>query len=323
MLAELRRCARRRRAPRRSAAPPIRSSRTRNTFGALTLAASWRATSSCERHRRGRLRRTRSPRWRASTRRVAARAEGAARCMSCACAPGAAARRRRQQGQPPAADAQPRAAGPQRRAARANGRVALEMLRRRRPSTCCCSTSRCRRWTASRCSSSSLADRAAARPAGDRDLVARGPRQHRALHRARRRGLPAPSRSTPVLLKARIGASLEKKRLRDQQKELVRRFATSEVAQDLQQSGFALGGRRVRGSVMFCRHPRLHRAGRVAAAGRDDRAAQHLLHADVRRDQRPRRRRQPDDRRRPDGDLRRAAAARRPRRRRRCAPRSR
>ncbi|MGE5615310.1 MAG: adenylate/guanylate cyclase domain-containing protein, partial [Bacillota bacterium] len=55
----------------------------------------------------------------------------------------------------------------------------------------------------------------------------------------------------PVLLKARIGASLEKKRLRDQQKELVQRFATSAVAQDLQQSGFSLGGRRVRGSVMF------------------------------------------------------------------------
>ncbi len=55
----------------------------------------------------------------------------------------------------------------------------------------------------------------------------------------------------PVLLRARIGASLEKKRLRDQQKELVRRFATSEVAQDLQQSGFALGGRRVQGAVMF------------------------------------------------------------------------
>lgn len=54
-----------------------------------------------------------------------------------------------------------------------------------------------------------------------------------------------------VLLKARIGASLEKKRLRDQQKEMVRRFATSEVAQDLQQSGFALGGRRVSGTVMF------------------------------------------------------------------------
>ena len=55
----------------------------------------------------------------------------------------------------------------------------------------------------------------------------------------------------PVLLKARIDSSLEKKRLRDQQQELVRRFATSEVAQDLQQSGFALGGRRVQGTVMF------------------------------------------------------------------------
>jgi class 3 adenylate cyclase len=55
----------------------------------------------------------------------------------------------------------------------------------------------------------------------------------------------------PVLLRARIGASLEKKRLRDQQKELIRRFATSEVAQDLAESGFALGGRHVRSSVMF------------------------------------------------------------------------
>jgi len=54
-----------------------------------------------------------------------------------------------------------------------------------------------------------------------------------------------------VLLKARIESSLEKKRLRDQQKELIRRFATSEVAEDLQQSGFALGGRRIHGSVMF------------------------------------------------------------------------
>jgi adenylate cyclase len=56
----------------------------------------------------------------------------------------------------------------------------------------------------------------------------------------------------PVLLKARINSSLEKKRLRDQQKELVRRFATSEVATDLQQSGFALGGKQVRATVMFC-----------------------------------------------------------------------
>jgi class 3 adenylate cyclase len=61
--------------------------------------------------------------------------------------------------------------------------------------------------------------------------------------------LPKPVNA--VLLKARIGASLEKKRLRDEQRELVRRFATSEVAQDLQQSGFALGGKRVRASVMF------------------------------------------------------------------------
>ena len=61
--------------------------------------------------------------------------------------------------------------------------------------------------------------------------------------------LPKPV--NPVLLKARIGASLEKKRLRDEQRELLRRFATSEVAQDLQQSGFALGGKRVHASVMF------------------------------------------------------------------------
>jgi class 3 adenylate cyclase len=62
--------------------------------------------------------------------------------------------------------------------------------------------------------------------------------------------LPKPV--NPVLLRARIGSSLEKKRLRDQQKELVKRFATSEVAQDLQQSGFALGGKRIEGTVMFC-----------------------------------------------------------------------
>jgi len=61
--------------------------------------------------------------------------------------------------------------------------------------------------------------------------------------------LPKPV--NPVLLKARLAASLEKKRLRDQQKEWMRRFATREVVQDLQQSGFALGGKRVRGAVMF------------------------------------------------------------------------
>jgi adenylate cyclase len=62
--------------------------------------------------------------------------------------------------------------------------------------------------------------------------------------------LPKPV--NPVLLRARIGASLEKKHLRDQQKEMVRRFATSAVAQDLQESGFSLGGRWVEGSVLFC-----------------------------------------------------------------------
>jgi class 3 adenylate cyclase len=61
--------------------------------------------------------------------------------------------------------------------------------------------------------------------------------------------LPKPVNA--VLLKARIDASLEKKRLRDEQREIVRRFATWEVAQDLEQSGFVLGGRRVRASVMF------------------------------------------------------------------------
>src|SRR5216683_2957985 len=41
------------------------------------------------------------------------------------------------------------------------------------------------------------------------------------------------------------------RKLRDQQKELVRRFATPEVAQDLQDSGFSLGGKLVHASVMF------------------------------------------------------------------------
>jgi adenylate cyclase len=55
-----------------------------------------------------------------------------------------------------------------------------------------------------------------------------------------------------ILLKARLSSSLEKKRLRDEQKMLLRRFATSEVVEDLQESGFALGGSRVHVSVLFC-----------------------------------------------------------------------
>jgi adenylate cyclase len=54
-----------------------------------------------------------------------------------------------------------------------------------------------------------------------------------------------------VLLRARIQASLEKKRLRDQQRELFRKFATSEVAEELLVTGFALGGKPVEASVMF------------------------------------------------------------------------
>lgn len=56
----------------------------------------------------------------------------------------------------------------------------------------------------------------------------------------------------PVLLRARINASLEKKRLRDQQKELIRRFAASEVADDLLAKGFSLGGQMIQATVMFC-----------------------------------------------------------------------
>jgi class 3 adenylate cyclase len=55
-----------------------------------------------------------------------------------------------------------------------------------------------------------------------------------------------------VLLQARLTSCLERKRLRDEQKALPSRFATSEVARDLRDQGFAIGGRRLRASVMFC-----------------------------------------------------------------------
>jgi class 3 adenylate cyclase len=54
-----------------------------------------------------------------------------------------------------------------------------------------------------------------------------------------------------VLLRARVAASLEKKRLRDQQRELFRKFATAEVAEELLATGFALGGKHVEATVMF------------------------------------------------------------------------
>ncbi len=56
----------------------------------------------------------------------------------------------------------------------------------------------------------------------------------------------------PVLLRARLNASLEKKRLRDQQRDLFSRFATQEVAEDLLVSGFSLGGKLIEATAMFC-----------------------------------------------------------------------
>jgi class 3 adenylate cyclase len=55
----------------------------------------------------------------------------------------------------------------------------------------------------------------------------------------------------PILLRARVNASLEKKRLRDEQRKLIRTFATKEVADELSKSGFSLGGNFVDATVMF------------------------------------------------------------------------
>lgn len=55
----------------------------------------------------------------------------------------------------------------------------------------------------------------------------------------------------PILLQARVNASLEKKRLRDQQRELIQKFATAEVAEDLLSGGFALGGKYVTATALF------------------------------------------------------------------------
>ena len=55
----------------------------------------------------------------------------------------------------------------------------------------------------------------------------------------------------PILLRARVNASLEKKRLRDEQRKFLRTFATKEVADELLKTGFSLGGKYVNASVMF------------------------------------------------------------------------
>jgi class 3 adenylate cyclase len=55
----------------------------------------------------------------------------------------------------------------------------------------------------------------------------------------------------PILLRARVNASLEKKRLRDEQRKLFRTFATKEVADELLRTGFSLGGKHVDATVLF------------------------------------------------------------------------
>ena len=202
-----------------------------------------------------------------------------------------------------------------------NGRVALEMLRRDRfdlllldmempemdgfqvleraaRRICSCATCRSssrRRWKASTtsCAASSWAPRTTCRSRSIRCC------SRRASARASRRSGCATSR------RSCCAASPRRK-----------------SPQDLQQSGFALGGRRVHATVMFSDIRRLHAARGIAAARGDDRPPQHLLRADVRCDQRPRRRRHADDGRRADGRLRRAADASRTTARARCARRS-
>ena len=55
----------------------------------------------------------------------------------------------------------------------------------------------------------------------------------------------------PILLRARVNASLEKKRLRDEQRKLLHTFATKEVADELLKTGFSLGGKYVDASILF------------------------------------------------------------------------
>ena len=60
-----------------------------------------------------------------------------------------------------------------------------------------------------------------------------------------------PKSCDPVLLKARIGACLEKKRLRDQQRKILHTFATQEIAEELMSNGFNLGGKRMDATILF------------------------------------------------------------------------
>jgi len=56
----------------------------------------------------------------------------------------------------------------------------------------------------------------------------------------------------PVLLRARVNASLEKKKLRDEHRRLIRTFADRGVAEQLMREGFALGGEYAVITAMCC-----------------------------------------------------------------------
>jgi len=60
-----------------------------------------------------------------------------------------------------------------------------------------------------------------------------------------------PKSCDAVLLKARIGACLEKKRLRDQQRKILHTFASQEIAEELMANGFNLGGKRMDATILF------------------------------------------------------------------------
>jgi len=60
-----------------------------------------------------------------------------------------------------------------------------------------------------------------------------------------------PKSCDPILLKARIGACLEKKRLRDQQRKILHTFATREIAEELMANGFNLVGKRMDATILF------------------------------------------------------------------------
>lgn len=55
----------------------------------------------------------------------------------------------------------------------------------------------------------------------------------------------------PIILEARVNSCLEKKRLRDQQRQLFKTFTNRDVADEVLARGFSLGGELVTGSALF------------------------------------------------------------------------